>query len=154
MLNFLRDPALVELRLSLVAFLAVCTLSSCAQPEQQVAPAVMVEVMQIGQGQSGGASLSADQSYIGRVEAGRVSQAGFDLGGTLTQVLVNEGDQVRRGQALATIDAMRSRAAASEAEAGLNEARASRDLARSTYERLVLSEQIGEIGRASCRERV
>jgi RND family efflux transporter MFP subunit len=152
MLNFLRDPALVELRLSLVAFLAVCTLSSCAQPEQQVAPAVMVEVMQIGQGQSGGASLSADQSYIGRVEAGRVSQAGFDLGGTLTQVLVNEGDQVRRGQALATIDAMRSRAAASEAEAGLNEARASRDLARSTYERLVLSEQIGGASKQQLQE--
>lgn len=152
MLNFLRDPALVELRLSLVAFLAVCTLSSCAQPEQQVAPAVMVEVMHIGQGQSGGASLSADQSYIGRVEAGRVSQAGFDLGGTLTQVLVNEGDQVRRGQALATIDAMRSRAAAGEAEAGLNEARASRDLARSTYERLVLSEQIGGASKQQLQE--
>ena len=152
MLNFPRDPVLVELRLSFIAFVAACALSGCAQPEQQVAPAVKVEVMQIGQGQSGGASLSADQSYIGRVEAGRVSQAGFDLGGTLTQVLVNEGDQVRRGQALATIDAMRSRAAANEAQAGLNEARASRDLARSTYERLVLSEQIGGASKQQLQE--
>jgi len=152
MLNFLRDPALVELRLSFIAFVAACALSGCAQPEQQVAPAVKVEVMQIGQDQSGVASLSADQSYIGRVEAGRVSQAGFDLGGTLTQVLVNEGDQVRRGQALATIDAMRSRAAANEAQAGLNEARASRDLARSTYERLVLSEQIGGASKQQLQE--
>ena len=152
MLNFPRDPVLVELRLSFIAFVAACALSGCAQPEQQVAPAVKVEVMQIGQDQSGGASLSADQSYIGRVEAGRVSQAGFDLGGTLTQVLVNEGDQVRRGQALATIDAMRSRAAANEAQAGLNEARASRDLARSTYERLVLSEQIGGASKQQLQE--
>ena len=152
MLNFPRNPVLVELRLSFVAFVAACALSGCAQPEQQVAPAVKVEVMQIGQDQSGGASLSADQSYIGRVEAGRVSQAGFDLGGTLTQVLVNEGDQVRRGQALATIDAMRSRAAANEAQAGLNEARASRDLARSTYERLVLSEQIGGASKQQLQE--
>ena len=152
MLNFPRNPVLVELRLSFIAFVAACALSGCAQPEQQVAPAVKVEVMQIGQDQSGGASLSADQSYIGRVEAGRVSQAGFDLGGTLTQVLVNEGDQVRRGQALATIDAMRSRAAANEAQAGLNEARASRDLARSTYERLVLSEQIGGASKQQLQE--
>ena len=152
MLNFPRNPVLVELRLSFIAFVAACALSGCAQPEQQVAPAVKVEVMQIGQGQSAGASLSADQSYIGRVEAGRVSQAGFDLGGTLTQVLVNEGDQVRRGQALATIDAMRSRAAANEAQAGLNEARASRDLARSTYERLVLSEQIGGASKQQLQE--
>lgn len=152
MLNFPRDPVLVELRLSFIAFVAACALSGCAQPEQQVAPAVKVEVMQIGQDQSGVASLSADQSYIGRVEAGRVSQAGFDLGGTLTQVLVNEGDQVRRGQALATIDAMRSRAAANEAQAGLNEARASRDLARSTYERLVLSEQIGGASKQQLQE--
>ena len=86
------------------------------------------------------------------MEAGRVSQAGFDLGGTLTQVLVNEGDQVSRGQALATIDATRSRAAASEAEAGLNEARASLDLARSTYERLVLSEQIGGASKQQLQE--
>ena len=114
--------------------------------------AAQIGLWQIGQGQSGTASLSADQSYIGRVEAGRVSQAGFDLGGTLTQVLVNEGDQVSRGQALATIDAARSRAAASEAEAGLNEARASLDLARSTYERLVLSEQIGGASKQQLQE--
>jgi RND family efflux transporter MFP subunit len=46
---------------------------------------------------------------------------GTDLGGTLTQVLVREGDRVAKGQLLALIDARQESAALSEAQSRIQE---------------------------------
>ena len=49
---------------------------------------------------------------------------GTDLGGTLTQVLVQEGDRVTKGQLLARIDARQENAALSEAQSRIQELQA------------------------------
>jgi RND family efflux transporter MFP subunit len=49
---------------------------------------------------------------------------GTDLGGTLTQVLVQEGDRVRRGQLLALLDARQDGAALREAQSKIRELQA------------------------------
>lgn len=49
---------------------------------------------------------------------------GTDLGGTLTQVLVQEGDRVRKGQFLAFIDARQESAALREAQSRIRELQA------------------------------
>jgi HlyD family secretion protein len=62
----------------------------------------------------------------GRVAAypGADVTVGTDLGGTLTQMLVHEGDRVRKGQLLALIDARQEGAALREAESKIRELQA------------------------------
>ncbi|MDM7952334.1 MAG: biotin/lipoyl-binding protein [Cyanobium sp. CZS 25K] len=50
------------------------------------------------------------RDYTGEVVAGRSSSLGFELGGSLAQVLVEEGDRVVAGQPLARLDSRRMRA--------------------------------------------
>jgi len=49
-------------------------------------------------------SYSVSRSFTGEIAALRTSSLGFERSGTLTAVLVNEGDQVTRGQSVARID--------------------------------------------------
>jgi len=76
-----------------------------------------------------------EREFPGRVEARRVSQVGFEIGGALAQVLVDEGDQVAAGSALARLDtaalrARRDEAAAAVAQAVSAEGLAARSLGR------------------------
>lgn len=67
-------------------------------------------------------------SVTGTVVSDAVARPSSKTGGLLTVVTVNEGDDVRRGQIIARVDATELAAAEAEAEAGLVKAR--RDLAR------------------------
>lgn len=49
-------------------------------------------------------SYSTTQTYTGEVTALRTSEVGFERGGKLTEVLVEEGDRVSRGTTLAKLD--------------------------------------------------
>ena len=49
-------------------------------------------------------SYSTTQTYTGEVTALRTSEVGFERGGKLTKVLVEEGDRVSRGTPLAKLD--------------------------------------------------
>jgi len=80
--------------------------------------------------------------YPGRVRAQRRSQLGFERGGLLAQVLVDEGAKVRAGDALATLDqrTLKAQQAADEAsvaaaKAALDGAKADYALAKATAER-------------------
>lgn len=49
-------------------------------------------------------SYETTQSYVGRIEPARATALGFQNGGEVTAVLVDEGDDVAAGQPIATLD--------------------------------------------------
>lgn len=75
------------------------------------------------------------RDFAGRVEPRRASQVGFELGGELDRVLVEEGDFVRAGSALAQLDTARLTARLNEANAALAQAESGSELAGRTLER-------------------
>ncbi len=79
---------------------------------------------------------TAWRDYLGRVEARRRSEVGFELAGKLDQLLVDEGDAVEVGQVIARLDTERLAARRAELEASRAEAEARLELARLTFARL------------------
>lgn len=75
------------------------------------------------------------REFSGRIEARRVSRVGFEIGGALTQVLVDEGDSVTEGSALARLDTAAFRARRDEAAAALAQAVSAEGLAVRSLER-------------------
>ncbi|MCF8473306.1 MAG: efflux RND transporter periplasmic adaptor subunit [Emcibacter sp.] len=63
-----------------------------------------------------------NQKYSGSIVAGRESDHGFDKAGLLAEILVDEGDTVKKNDVLARLDMRRLNARAKELEAGLAEA--------------------------------
>ncbi|MGI9225424.1 MAG: efflux RND transporter periplasmic adaptor subunit [Woeseiaceae bacterium] len=78
---------------------------------------------------------SIQREFVGRVEAARQSEVGFELGGELMMVSVDEGDEVKAGEVLAVLDTARLEARLAEAEAALAQAISARDLASRSYDR-------------------
>ena len=68
----------------------------------------------------------ARRLFVGRLEPRRQSAVGFELGGLLRSVRVDEGDQVQAGELLALLDTARLRASRRELAAALDEAEANR----------------------------
>lgn len=81
-------------------------------------------------------SYTQQKLAYGRVEATRQSRMGFELTGTLTQVLVNEGQQVAAGDVLATLDTQRLQARQLELKASLARAEADQRLAKLSANRI------------------
>ncbi len=75
------------------------------------------------------------REFAGRVEAARDSAVGFEIGGMLATVLVDEGDGVAAGEPLARLDTARLEARQAEAEAALAQAEATLALAQTTLAR-------------------
>ncbi len=73
--------------------------------------------------------------FLGRVEAARSSDVGFELDGKIDSILVDEGDQVIKGQILAHLDIDRLQARKRELISALNQTRAKLKLADITYRR-------------------
>ena len=76
------------------------------------------------------------QRFVGRVEAARQSDLGFELGGQVIAVRVDEGAAVKRGALLAQLDTDRLKARRDEATAAVAETQANAQLAASTLERV------------------
>lgn len=73
--------------------------------------------------------------FVGRIEALRQSDLGFELGGRLEQVIVDDGDRVDAGAVLAVLDTARLEARRAELMAALQQVRADLGLARATLAR-------------------
>ncbi|MEM1263147.1 MAG: efflux RND transporter periplasmic adaptor subunit [Pseudomonadota bacterium] len=86
-------------------------------------------------------SYAADTQFAGLVEAPRQSQLGFELGGEVERIMVNDGDTVAAGDRLAILDTARLGTARREAAAALEQASASAGLAEAT---LLRSEEARE----------
>ncbi len=73
--------------------------------------------------------------FVGRVEALRQSELGFELGGRLDRVAVDDGDRVETGELLAVLDDARLAARRAELVASLEQVRADLKLAGATLAR-------------------
>ena len=104
-------------------------------PVSEIDPAparVLVVTTQAVQEQT---SYLVRRSFVGRIEARRSTDMGFELGGAVLSILVDEGDRVAKGQILARVDTLRLGAKRAEHEARLREAEARLSLMASTRER-------------------
>ena len=81
------------------------------------------------------AEYAVEREYVGRVEARRRAQVGFELGGELAAVAVDEGDRVESGAVLARLDTARLEARRAEARAALEQARSASEFAERSRER-------------------
>lgn len=79
---------------------------------------------------------SAVYEFLGSVQAHRESHAGFDLGGRVVSVVVDEGDVVQRGQLLARLDTARLEAKRGELLARRTRALVQLNLARMSHDRV------------------
>ncbi len=106
--------------------LAQPALSQSSVPELPVGTVRLVE----------SAGFSQSSVFTGMVEAGRTSALGFDANGRVLEVLVQEGDQVERGQVLAQLDTARLQASRAELGAAQQQAEVNLRLATVTFERM------------------
>ena len=92
----------------LLPFLAVVALMVSAGSGQVVPPPTEAKLHQVS-----ASPLTLQDSYVqqrlayGRVEATSQANAGFERAGYIEQMLVDEGQQVSKGQQIATLDTQR-----------------------------------------------
>lgn len=116
-------------RLSVSLFLG---LMSCRKPAPPTDERAMTVDLIAPQSQS---SYEVQEFALGRVEAARHSDLGFEIPGTLVTVLSNEGDAVAMGDPLAELDTTRLEASRREAEASVAQAEALLSLTEATLDR-------------------
>ena len=75
------------------------------------------------------------QIFTGVVESDQTSPLSFEIAGQVQSLAVDEGDEVEIDQPLVTLNTRRLRAAFDEANAALDEARATLKLRQTTYQR-------------------
>ena len=109
---------------------AAAFLSACGPQEAPVESLPLKQVATIAVTESSGYEQLS--SYTGRVEALLDSALGFEVGGLLSSVRVDEGRRVARGDVLARLDTARLQARRAEAAAALDSVRADLKLAEST----------------------
>lgn len=97
-------------------------------------------------------SYEMKRVFIGRVEARRSGALGFERAGMLTQILVREGDRVRRGEPLARLDRAVLQARRAELSAALASAEANLALAKATRKRHQKSVKNGAVTRQALDE--
>ena len=76
-----------------------------------------------------------ERRFSGQVQARRQTELGFERGGRLSQVMIDEGDHVVAGQLLAELDTQRLKAQRAELNAARAEAEARLALAKITLQR-------------------
>ncbi len=127
-------PSQPEARAGLVPGLALVmgiTLAATVHAQSDERRVLDVETLQI----AAQPSFEKTRSFVGRVEAARSSELGFELAGTLTQMSADEGQHVSKGEVIAALDTARLEARRAQLAAGLEEAQASQHLAEVTLHR-------------------
>ena len=102
--------------------LAVTACKKTAPPQERTSIPVQVMVVDTVAG-------GMTRTYVGEVEESLSVSASFPMGGRVERVYVHEGDRVRAGQILATVNS-------STAENAYNSAKASLEQAEDAYKRL------------------
>lgn len=100
-----------------VVLLALSSCSKEKKEEKREIPPQKVSVYQVGS-----AAQQQQMSYSGTIEPDNTAQIGFAVGGVINNVSVQEGQQVRQGQLLASIDATEYTNSLAIANAGLEQA--------------------------------
>ena len=81
-------------------------------------------------------SYPVERSFVGRIEARRESDVGFELAGLVASVMVDDGAVVKAGQVLAALDTELLEARRAELVSSRDQIRASLDLAIKTRKRV------------------
>lgn len=133
MYRILNSAKAVKLNFVLIALVGtVMFLISCRGEDQRESPEpLVVKTFQASENQS----YLVSQNYIGELEAARKSSLGFEIGGMVSNVTVDEGDSVERGEVLAVLDTERLKARRAELLASQDQARADLELAKITRQR-------------------
>lgn len=121
---------------------AIVVLSSCGGGQQQQAPAPQIATMIVAYG-----SLNLESSYPATIKGRTDIAIRPQVTGFITKVHVDEGQQVRKGQALFTLDQVQYEAAVESAKAAVNVANAAVSTAQLTadnkkmlFEKNIISE--------------
>lgn len=132
-----RNSLLVTL-VSCLLLISGCSDNSAATPPPSARPlSVSVQAL------APRGAYTVEQRFAGRVEVAQNSALGFETGGKLEQVLVDEGSQVLADQILARLDTRLLQAEAKRLQAQRHEVRARLHLARTSLERLIALERKG-----------
>ncbi|MEM7279756.1 MAG: efflux RND transporter periplasmic adaptor subunit [Pseudomonadota bacterium] len=120
----------------LVTLVSLATLMAACSSEGNGNAAESVTILRVSVNElARSEQISVQSRFFGRVEAPRSSQLGFELGGELQKVLVDEGQSVKAGELLARLDTDRLEAVKAQADAGVTQAKASAALAANTLKR-------------------
>jgi RND family efflux transporter MFP subunit len=98
----------------------------------------------------GAGARSMAEEYPARVEAGEQVAMAFEVGGTLIELPIKEGDRVEQGQVLAKLDPRDAKNQLDAAEAELKRAEAQRDRMRIAAEAKAVSLQELSNAEAAC----
>jgi len=115
---------------ALAVLSAVLALAACSRQPAPAEPVRSVKVVTVG-----AQALSGESVYAGELRAQVESRLGFRVAGKLTQRLVDAGQRVSAGQALATLDPQDYQLSAQAAQAQLLAAQTQRDVAQADYKR-------------------
>jgi RND family efflux transporter MFP subunit len=133
---------------STLALTGVLVLAACSKqgtPAEDVRPVRTFTVVP--------RSTSAVAEFAGEIRPRVETRAGFQVGGRMTQRLVEVGQSVRKGQVLATIDAQDYRLAAEASAAARTSAQVDRDQQRADYKRFEELQAKGFISQAELDRR-
>ncbi len=140
-----RNVVLLSSMLVLVLALAGVTAHSysklSAEPARSSANPLPVKVVNADL-QSG---YTVTREFVGRVEAHRESDIGFELDGLVRSIRVDDGDSVEKGQILAELDTDLLRVKRMELVAIRNQARAALNLAKGTRDRVFAASEMNAV---------
>ena len=112
-----------------VAIAASAMLASCGEKKQQQMPTATFKTMKVGR-----QDLTLETKYSATIRGRQDVDIYPQVGGTLKQICVTEGQAVRKGQTLFIIDQVPYQAALNTAEAALKAAQAGEATAAMNYE--------------------
>ena len=140
----LRSPAALALGAALLAL----SLAGCSKKEAAPEPVRAVRTQVVGLG-----SAASGQEFAAEIRARTESRLGFRVGGKLQSRPVNAGDTVRAGQVLAQLDPLDLRLGQDAAQAAVQAAQSSYDLAVADLKRYRDLREQGFIGAAELERR-
>ena len=138
----------VRLALPSLAVLAVVSLAGCSEQPVATEDVRPVRTLTVSP-----RSTSGVAEFSGEVRPRIETRAGFQVGGRMTQRLVEVGQVVRQGQTLATVDPQDYRLAADASEAARTSAQVDRDQQRADYKRFEDLQAKGFISQAELDRR-
>lgn len=122
--------------LALSSFLGSCT----EKKEAQTFVPVKVKTATIGTG-----SFHGGQSYTGTVEESNSVALSFNLGGTLKELLVDEGQVVKKGQLVGVVDAQDASNTVEISRSSVAQAEAAYRQTQDAYERMKMMHDKGSL---------
>lgn len=126
---------------ALIGLLAVMAVCSCSEKKQAEAlQPVKVKTMTAGM-----SNASNGQSYTGTVEEMNGVALSFTVGGTLRQLLVDEGQMVAKGQLIAVTDGQDQRNLLETSQANVQNAKAAYNQALDAYKRMKMIHDQGSL---------